>query len=137
IVSSQLVVEMSTPSSRVSTGSIELTMLPSSGPANAPTATPANALYAAIRPDRGSDSVGAGGLVGRTSWISATTSIVADSGISLASASASPEQRVDLADQPWQLDGLRIIVVAAGLQRPLAVAAHGVGRQRDDRDAAG
>src|SRR3954465_13774103 len=74
MVSSQLVVEMSTPSSWVRTGSIELTMLPSSGPANAPTATPANALYAANRPSRGSDSVGAGGLVGRAVSISATAS---------------------------------------------------------------
>src|SRR5215212_2126021 len=49
MVRSQLVVEMSTPSSRVRTGSIELTMLPSSGPTNAPTEIPTKALQAAIR----------------------------------------------------------------------------------------
>src|SRR6188474_1362765 len=43
-------VEISMSSSWVRTGSIELTMLPSSGPTKAPTATPANAVYA---PNRG------------------------------------------------------------------------------------
>jgi hypothetical protein len=38
-------VETSTSSSWVRTGTIEVTMLPSSGPTNAPTATPAKALY--------------------------------------------------------------------------------------------
>ena len=39
------------------------------------------------------------------------------------------------AEQAGELDGLGVVVVAAGLERLLAVAGHGVRGQGDDRDA--
>src|SRR5687767_10661351 len=72
MVSSQFVVEMSTPSSWVRIGSIELIMLPSSGPAKAPTAMPAKALTCAIRPSPGAVSVEVAGPERWASWVSDT-----------------------------------------------------------------
>src|SRR4051812_39954215 len=72
MVSSQLVVAISTPSSWVRTGSIELTMLPSNGPTKAPTAMPANALICAIRPNPGAVSVEVVGPERRASWVTDT-----------------------------------------------------------------
>ena len=46
------------------------------------------------------------------------------------------EQPLDLADQAVEFDRLGIVIVAAGLDRLFAVAAHGVRRQPDHRHAA-
>src|ERR1051325_8213078 len=44
------------------------------------------------------------------------------------------QQRLDLPQQPWQVHWLRVIVVAAGLERLFLVAAHRMGRERDHGD---
>ena len=65
----------------------------------------------------------------RSSWRSSAT----------ASAVSSPfigraEQRLDLVEQPLQLDRLGVVVVAARRHRLLAIAGHRVRGERDDRD---
>src|SRR5690606_22424697 len=47
------------------------------------------------------------------------------------------EEALDLAQKPGEVDGLGVIVVAAGLQRPFAVPGHGVGSQGQDRNGLG
>src|SRR5712691_8738408 len=44
------------------------------------------------------------------------------------------EQRLDLLEQTWQLNWFGVVVVAAGRQRFVAIARHGVRRQGDDRN---
>ena len=43
-------------------------------------------------------------------------------------------ERLDLAEESGQIDGLRVVVVAPGLEGLLPVPGHGVGRQSDHRD---
>ena len=43
------------------------------------------------------------------------------------------QKRLDDGQQPRQIDGLGYVVVAAGRQRVLAVGAHRMGGERDDR----
>ena len=47
------------------------------------------------------------------------------------------EDRLDLGEEPGEVDGLDVVVVAAGLDGPLAVAGHRVRGQGDDRDGRG
>src|SRR3954469_6643254 len=47
------------------------------------------------------------------------------------------ELGLDLVDEAREVDGLGVVVVAAGLEGLLAVAGHGVRREGDDRDGAG
>src|SRR5260370_16702683 len=48
-----------------------------------------------------------------------------------------PELRLDLLEQPGEIDGLGVEVVAARCDRLLPVARHGVRGERDHRDRAG
>src|SRR5918911_3171857 len=46
------------------------------------------------------------------------------------------QQRLDLLEQAWELNRFGVVVVAAGRQRFVAIARHGVRRQGDDRNRA-
>ena len=60
-----------------------------------------------------------------------------DGGLGCSRRRLRPEERLDLPQQPGQLDGLGVVVVAARGQRLVAIARHRVRGQRDHRDVAG